>query len=77
MEFVGRSDATSIRDIQGVDSIVIGRAAPQLTDAVTPACTAAPFTAPVTAPAPGSFLVNGDVAHPVTLTFTQLRPCPR
>jgi ABC-type molybdate transport system substrate-binding protein len=71
------NDRTSVRDITGVNSIVIGRAAPQLANTATPACTAAPFTAPVTAPAPGSVLINGDVAHPVTLTFAQLQTLPQ
>lgn len=56
------------RDIEHVSTITIGRATAQLAD-VTPACAS---TSLVTAPAPGSIMVNGDVANPTTYTFAQL-----
>jgi hypothetical protein len=71
------SDATDARDIPDIDTVTVGRAAPQLSDTATPSCTAPPFTAPVIAPEPGSVVIDGDVAIPTTLTWDQLERLPQ
>jgi hypothetical protein len=73
-------DASGARDIRDVTSVAVGRAAPQLAGSVsdTAACTPAPFTAPVsTTPPDGTVVINGDVAHPETLTYAQLAALPQ
>jgi hypothetical protein len=71
------ADVTDARDLSDVDTVTVGRAAPQLADTATPDCTASPFTPPVTAPTPGSVVINGDVSMPVTLTWAQLQALPQ
>jgi len=63
-------DATGSRDISHVSVITFGRAPAQLAD-VTPACAATGAVSP--APTPGSIMINGDVAKPMTLTWSQLQ----
>jgi hypothetical protein len=70
-------DATDARDLADVIGLTVGRAAPQLADTFTPGCTPPPFAAPVAAPAPGSVLINGAVADPTTLTWSQLEALPQ
>jgi hypothetical protein len=70
-------DATDARDLANVIDLTVGHTAPQLADPFTPACTPPPFTAPVTAPAAGSVLVNGAVAQPTTVTWSQLEALPQ
>ncbi len=70
-------DATAARFLANVTNVNVGRAAPQLTDTATPSCTPAPFTPPVTPPSAGSLLINGAVADPTTLTWSQLQALPQ
>ncbi|HZO62503.1 MAG TPA: hypothetical protein VFB35_05930 [Gaiellaceae bacterium] len=61
------------RDLRQVRTVTVGRAPAQLPSA-TPACAASGLVAP---PPPGSVTVNGDVSHPVTLSFDQLQALPQ
>jgi hypothetical protein len=71
-------DTTTVRDIPDVFDVTVGRAAPQLTDTATPSCTAAPFTPPVSpTPPAGDLAVNGDVANPSTLGWSELSALPQ
>lgn len=63
-------DTTGVRDLSHISVITFGRAPAQLAD-VTPACAASGAVS--SAPAPGSVLINGDVASPTTLTWSQLQ----
>jgi hypothetical protein len=61
-------DATDIRAIRNVNQLTIGRATSQLPQ---PGCdTTGALTS---APTPGSVLINGDVTHGGTTTFSQLQ----
>ena len=69
-------EVTDARDIPDVFNITVGRAAPQFTS-TTAACNPPSFTAPVAIPTKGSVVVNGSVANPSTLTFSQLQALPQ
>ncbi len=60
---------TGARTLAHVAKVTVGRAPVELAD-LTPACGS---TSLVTAPPPGSVTINGDVANPETLTFSQLQ----
>lgn len=69
------NDKTGARDIENVDAITIGRAAAQLPS--QDGCTPPSFKATVMVPVKGSVIINGDVPHPLTLTFAQLKALPQ
>jgi hypothetical protein len=69
------ADKTGARDIEDVDHVTIGRAAPQLPS--QDGCTPAGFKPSVTVPVKGSVVINGDVPHPVTVSFAQLQALPQ
>ena len=68
------NDATDARDIEHVTRITIGRAPVELADTATPACGTA---GQMPDPAPGTVVINGDVANPMTLTMAQLQSLPQ
>jgi hypothetical protein len=61
------NDGDGSRDLQHVTTITVGRAAPQLPAA---GCAA---TGAATGPTPGGVVINGDVANPTTVTWSQLQ----
>jgi hypothetical protein len=64
------------RNLQHVSIITVGRAPTELVE-VNPACNPPSFVPPVAVPPPGSVVINGDVANPTTLTYTQLQALPQ
>ena len=68
------NDSTDARDIEHVTRITIGRSPVELADTATPACGTA---GQMPDPAPGTVVINGDVANPMTLTMAQLQSLPQ
>lgn len=78
-------NTTDSPDIQGVANITVSRATPQLygnaseygeTAAGNSEASCTTFT-PIPTPAEGTVVVNGEVAHPLTLTAAQLGALPQ
>jgi len=59
-----------------VSIITVGRAPTELAE-VTPACNPPSLVPSVAVPPPGSVVINGDVANPITLTYSQLQALPQ
>jgi hypothetical protein len=74
---VVRGDRTDARDLTSIDSLTIGRAAPQLLSD-NDACDTPNVPPPLTSvPNGGGVIVNGLVPHKTTFTFAQLQAMPQ